>query len=428
MKDQEKSANFLRERRFFTALPLLVLPFLTLFFWALGGGKVQDTVASQENKKEGLNAELPAPQFKEDREMDKLSFYQMAASDSARLLQQQRRDPYLVGNDRYPDTEQNSTHSGYYRSPVGNAYPTSSYSDPNEQKVYDKLAALDRSLNSPAPTGQAPIVPSPETKAVAQADIDRLEGLMEKMRSTDQEEDPEIGELSRMMETILDIQHPERVQHRLLEESEKNKGQVYTVSTLSRPVTVSLLDKNAGSRKDSVQLLAEAANGFYSLEDSPEREIRQNAIRAVVHEDQTVVSGATVKFRLLDNIVINGVEIPKNTFVFGEAALSGDRLNCVVKSISYGNSIYPVNLDVFAPDGISGIHIRGAISRDVSRQSGDRAIQRVGTTGIGTSLETQALGAAIEGSRNLFSKKLKLIEVNLKADDIVLLKDRQQKE
>jgi hypothetical protein len=77
---------------------------------------------------------------------------------------------------------------------------------------------------------------------------------------------------------------------------------------------------------------------------------------------------------------------------------------------------------------MNGIHIHGAISRDVSRQSGERAVQGVGMTGIGTSLETQAMGAAIEGSKSLFTKKLKLIEVDLKAGDIVLLKDREQKD
>lgn len=33
------SKEFLRKRKFLMVLPLLILPFVTLFFWALGGGQ-----------------------------------------------------------------------------------------------------------------------------------------------------------------------------------------------------------------------------------------------------------------------------------------------------------------------------------------------------------------------------------------------------
>ncbi|MDM8176003.1 conjugative transposon protein TraM [Olivibacter sp. 47] len=421
MENQDKN-SFLRERRFMTALPILALPFLTLMFWVLGGGSAAEIAAGQPDAKSGLNPDLPAAKLK-DKQLDKFSYYQQAEADSAKLNQQQRRDPYYNENN---STDESATtgKTGYYRAPLGTPYPTGDGYSASERKVYDKLAKLDRTLNTPDPMVTASAQP-PKESALAPHDVDRLEGLLEKMQSDSNTEDPEMGELNSMMETILDIQHPERVQQRLVEKSVQNRGKVYPVLAAGRNASVTLLGRSNGKLPDSV--VARSQGGFYSMESVQERK-EQNAIRAVIHEDQTIVSGSTVKFRLIDEVVINGVQVPKNTFVFGEAALSGERLNCTIKSISYGNSIFPVNLEVFGADGMNGIHIHGAISRDVSRQSGERAVQGVGMTGIGTSLETQAMGAAIEGSKSLFTKKLKLIEVDLKAGDIVLLKDREQKD
>ena len=39
MKPVTLTPKMARQRKFLLALPLILLPFLTLFFWALGGGK-----------------------------------------------------------------------------------------------------------------------------------------------------------------------------------------------------------------------------------------------------------------------------------------------------------------------------------------------------------------------------------------------------
>jgi hypothetical protein len=35
------SQKFIQKRKFYMALPVLVVPFMTMFFWALGGGKAR---------------------------------------------------------------------------------------------------------------------------------------------------------------------------------------------------------------------------------------------------------------------------------------------------------------------------------------------------------------------------------------------------
>ena len=73
-------------------LPLIVIPFLTMAFWAMGGGK--GSAEQKQNTIQGLNLNLPDPKLKEDKLLDKLSFYDKADKDSMKLAEWMRSDPY----------------------------------------------------------------------------------------------------------------------------------------------------------------------------------------------------------------------------------------------------------------------------------------------------------------------------------------------
>jgi len=120
--------------------------------------------------------------------------------------------------------------------------------------------------------------------------------------------------------------------------------------------------------------------------------------------------------------------IPKDNFLFGEATLSGERLGIKIGSIRYQNSLFPVELSVYDLDGMLGIYIPGAITRDVAKQSADRTIQGIGLTTLDPSLGAQAASAGIEAARDMISKKVKLIKVTVKAGYQVLLRDEKQKQ
>ncbi|HSZ85685.1 MAG TPA: conjugative transposon protein TraM, partial [Puia sp.] len=155
--------------------------------------------------------------------------------------------------------------------------------------------------------------------------------------------------------------------------------------------------------------------------------VKQNSIEAVIPENETLVSGATVKLRLLNDIFINGIKIPKNEFVFGMASLSNERLKIVINSIRYQNNILPVSLSVYDMDGMAGIYIPGSINRDVSKESADDAISTIGLTPVDQSVGAQAAVAGIQAAKTLASKKIKLIRVNIRSGYKVLLRDNNQK-
>jgi hypothetical protein len=97
-------------------------------------------------------------------------------------------------------------------------------------------------------------------------------------------------------------------------------------------------------------------------------------IKAVIHSQQTVYSGATVKMRITSPCIINGSKIPENTFIYGLASIVSERVTIQVTSISIDDKILPVNFLTYDKDGIQGVYIPGLAVHDATKQSVDQAI------------------------------------------------------
>ena len=134
-------------------LPLLTLPFVTLAFWAMGGGK-GNAQGNQTSKQLGLNLQLPEPKLEDEQGEDKLSFYNKAQEDSIKLRQEMQNDPYykngldtmkipvnILPGSLEPSFGSKLNHSPYYPSGITN---------PSEAKIYERLDALNKAIQNPA--------------------------------------------------------------------------------------------------------------------------------------------------------------------------------------------------------------------------------------------------------------------------------------
>lgn len=430
MENKQKSLQMLRQRKLFLVAPLLTLPFITLLFWLLGGGKME-TANAQSLPEKGFNIQLPNPKFEETTSLDKMSYYDEAALDSLKLDELIKKDPNYIRHSFLADSieiaSEISDGSENSKKETGSLNKVV-YRDPNEEKVYAKLAALQKVINQPVQISKQQRndveYGDPRVSEIHSKDVDRLEQMMQSMNESDTE-DTELQKLSGMLENILDIQHPDRVQEKLRKVSEANRGQVFSISTKTKDNSVTLLRNTNNSIAAAMQ---QKSNAFYSFEETQNTENNQNAVEAVIHETQTVVNGSTVKLRLANAIFINGILIPKDHFFFGVASLKGERLTIKINSLRYNNSIFPVDLSVYDRDGLAGIYIPGAISRDVAKASADRSIQTLGVTSLDDSWGAQAAGMGIETAKNLLSKKVKLVKVIVKAGYQVLIYDENQKQ
>jgi len=430
MEKHVKTPKEIRQRKFLLVLPLLALPFMTMIFWALGGGKVEK-VAAQAAVKKGFNINLPDANLKNGKTMDKMSYYEQAQLDSIKFRELVKNDPNYKNIGLTDTNEYLSGEEGIFQPPADkrglntSLYDRQGHNDSNTDKIYRKLAELDKEMNKPIPSEdeynhiyQGTKGKSSNSTAVKSSDVDRLEQMMN-MINQPVGEDPELKQLNGMLDKILEVQYPERVHEKLKQTSEAARGQVFAVS---------FKKDNSITHLDTEHLIGGAVNGFYSLIGTTGIEDSQNAIQAVIHETQTIVDGSTVKLRLLNDVFINGVHIPKDNFLYGIASLHGERLSVKINSVRYNNSLFPVELSVYDMDGLNGIYIPGAITRDVVKQSTDRSMQTVGLTSLDPSWQAQAAGAGIEAAKTLVSRKVKLIKVTVKAGYQVLLRDEKQKQ
>ena len=152
----------------------------------------------------------------------------------------------------------------------------------------------------------------------------------------------------------------------------------------------------------------------------------KNTISACVHTRQTVTDGQTVRFRLLEPMLVSGREIPRNTSVVGVAKIQGERLNVLISSLEYHGNIIPVELAVYDTDGQAGIFIPSSMERSAAKE----IVAGMGTsagssmnfsTDAGAQLAADLGKGLIQGTSQYFSKKMRTVKVHLKAGYKVLL-------
>lgn len=361
-----KSPEFLNKRRFFTFLPVIIVPFATLLFVLLGGGK---GITNHGISTTGINTELPDAKNDTIKPLNKMSFYEKATADSNRLAQQSKTDPYYSANgSAAPQT--------YDRDPL---LLNSHRPEPDELEVYQKLEQLNKVLNQPEKKfadqilkNNPPPGPAPENSA----QIQQLSSMMATME--EEKPDPELGQLQQLLEKIQQIQHPELLKQK---------------STIPPP---------GGIKK------------IYTT------------IPAIIANDQKIKQGTVVALTLLDSVVLNGQHIPKGHQVYGSCEISNQRISLHIKSIRLDYAIIPVDLVVYdLRDSMEGINAPEAVITDALKEGSDNAIQSLQLMAMEQNLSTQLAGAGITTAKGLFGKKIKRIKARLKAGYQVLLKDNQ---
>ena len=208
------------------------------------------------------------------------------------------------------------------------------------------------------------------------------------------------------------------------------KAVAFPVSPVSEQVVSALAQPMSDStfRSEYVKernYLFQTAIGTVSQTD-------RNTISACVHNNQTVMDGQTVRFRLLEPMSVSGREIPRNALVVGTAKLQGERLAIVISSLEYRGNIIPVELSVYDTDGQAGIFIPGSMERSAAKEIAANMGTSVGSSvNISTDAKAQLasdLGKGlIQGTSQYFAKKMRTVKVHLKAGYKVLLYQPENK-
>lgn len=159
---------------------------------------------------------------------------------------------------------------------------------------------------------------------------------------------------------------------------------------------------------------------------------KKNLVKAAIYGDQTIVSGTPVKMRLLEPLLISGVEIPANTIFSGSASVGASRLKITVENFRYGTYMSPVSFIIYDNDAIEGLNLPNNMKAEASRKMEQGLLQGVqlpiSSIGTVTSEVTSALTASTQVAKQLLNQSLSQIKVHLKANYQIFLKEETKQD
>ncbi|EEK17184.1 conjugative transposon TraM protein, partial [Porphyromonas uenonis 60-3] len=85
--------------------------------------------------------------------------------------------------------------------------------------------------------------------------------------------------------------------------------------------------------------------------------VAKNTIRAIIDETKTIKLGDEIKMRLMEDIQIGTVVVPKGTTIVAKSNLTNNRLQLKVTSIEYRERIIGVDLSAFDLNGQEGLYV-----------------------------------------------------------------------
>lgn len=165
--------------------------------------------------------------------------------------------------------------------------------------------------------------------------------------------------------------------------------------------------------------------GFYGL-DSEEEPVKRD-VRAVVHGDHNnLSSGSIVKMRLIDELSLDNVNIPVNTFVFGKLSFKSGRAVIQIQSINFRNRILKFKGSVYDSDGFEGIYVPENIISDTKNKAASDAI---GGVDIDVSSKARILNSTVSAVgnaiKNAVSGSIKEAKISISSNYLVTIKKRR---
>lgn len=156
------------------------------------------------------------------------------------------------------------------------------------------------------------------------------------------------------------------------------------------------------------------------------RERRGNTLSCVVHGEQEVMNGSTIKLRLMEEYTTdNGIKIEKGTTLWGVCNLSKERMNVTIQSVLNGKDLIPLNFVVFDIDGLQGINLPNNVKAEIAKRAKAQSLQDAPTDeiiGNGGILEKGAR-TVVNTTKNILSKKQEEIKITVKSNYRLVLKN-----
>lgn len=85
---------------------------------------------------------------------------------------------------------------------------------------------------------------------------------------------------------------------------------------------------------------------------------KTSTVQAVIRGSQNLKNGQSIALNNTQDMFINGVKIPKNTYIYGNVNFSSNKAEIRISSINLKGQIIPCEIEVYALNGTKGIDIK----------------------------------------------------------------------
>jgi len=118
-------------------------------------------------------------------------------------------------------------------------------------------------------------------------------------------------------------------------------------------------------------------------------ESRSALISAMIDEELTAYAGSRVRLRLLEDIWAGKNLIPKGSYLYGTVnGFTQQRVSFLITSVLTGDQILPVKLSAYDQDGLLGLYVPASAFRDFTKDLSGNTMQ-------GVSIESGSTGSQL---------------------------------
>ena len=116
-----------------------------------------------------------------------------------------------------------------------------------------------------------------------------------------------------------------------------------------------------------VKRIMQSSDYFHTVsENDPQPDL----IKAIIDENIKAVDGSRVRLRLLDDVQVGSITMPKGSYLYAEmSGFSGQRVKGTVKSVLLYDEIIRVSLTLYDTDGLEGLYVPRSTFNETGRMS-----------------------------------------------------------
>ena len=332
------SINFKQPRYI---LPLVLLPFLCLFFYVYQDGK--NTKKMEIIQRNGMNEAVGdvSPEVKKQALENKLDAYRNAYKHSD-------------GN------------SAVIPIPADTAGVSASYlsNTQRQKKMLDSInqVMLQKFNGNPPRRSSLPAI-SGRNKQLAEA----LNNLSNRQMQRQADQSAEKVRAKDPMEIF-------RQQIAYMDSLGKANDPAYIAAKQKESAQAKAEQIRADEKIYSVTKAGQALSDFNTIRPAKPTDF----IKVVIDENITGFAGSRLRLRLMDDINVGGNLVSKDSYLYALiGGFSGQRVNLQVKSIVCQGKILPVKLEVYDLDGLPGLYVPESAFRDFSKDLGQSTVQGI---------------------------------------------------